>query len=200
MTNEIKYIRVSNELYHYGMPRRSGRYPYGSGDRPYQSSGGTAGGVSSKDQKTSWRAKRLKKVQEKATKKEAEAKEKAKREAEAKRYGDIDEVFSDAQDAWDNSPQGKKMLDEYWEVHERVFKAEHPTDKMWDELDKAEEKYLRASENAGIKAIRQKYNDDDLIFYANNLYNTRWQKQTTQVKTVDEALKFIEDRWRVHRE
>lgn len=25
-----------NELYHYGMPRRSGRYPYGSGNRPYQ--------------------------------------------------------------------------------------------------------------------------------------------------------------------
>lgn len=25
-----------NELYHYGIPRRSGRYPYGSGDRPYQ--------------------------------------------------------------------------------------------------------------------------------------------------------------------
>lgn len=26
-----------NELYHYGMPRRSGRYPYGSGERPFQS-------------------------------------------------------------------------------------------------------------------------------------------------------------------
>lgn len=25
-----------NELYHYGIKRRSGRYPYGSGDRPYQ--------------------------------------------------------------------------------------------------------------------------------------------------------------------
>lgn len=27
------------ELYHYGKPRRSGRYPWGSGDRPYQSGG-----------------------------------------------------------------------------------------------------------------------------------------------------------------
>lgn len=26
----------SDELYHYGMPRRSGRYPYGSGERPFQ--------------------------------------------------------------------------------------------------------------------------------------------------------------------
>ena len=25
-----------SELYHYGIPRRSGRYPWGSGDRPYQ--------------------------------------------------------------------------------------------------------------------------------------------------------------------
>lgn len=27
----------NNDLVHYGMPRRSGRYPWGSGDRPYQS-------------------------------------------------------------------------------------------------------------------------------------------------------------------
>lgn len=26
-------------LLHYGMPRRSGRYPWGSGDNPYQHSG-----------------------------------------------------------------------------------------------------------------------------------------------------------------
>lgn len=25
-----------NEIYHYGIPRRSGRYPYGSGERPFQ--------------------------------------------------------------------------------------------------------------------------------------------------------------------
>lgn len=32
------YLNIHHdELYHYGMPRRSGRYPWGSGDRPYQS-------------------------------------------------------------------------------------------------------------------------------------------------------------------
>lgn len=30
---------LCDELYHYGMPRRSGRYPWGSGDNPYQHSG-----------------------------------------------------------------------------------------------------------------------------------------------------------------
>lgn len=33
---DFRKINHSNELYHYGMPRRSGRYPYGSGDRPFQ--------------------------------------------------------------------------------------------------------------------------------------------------------------------
>lgn len=30
-------FKNQNELYHYGTPRHSGRYPYGSGKRPYQS-------------------------------------------------------------------------------------------------------------------------------------------------------------------
>lgn len=36
-TEEIRIATdLSDELMHYGMPRRSGRYPYGSGDDPYQ--------------------------------------------------------------------------------------------------------------------------------------------------------------------
>lgn len=30
-----------DEIYHFGIKRRSGRYPWGSGDRPYQSTEGT---------------------------------------------------------------------------------------------------------------------------------------------------------------
>ena len=33
-------VKHSDEIYHYGVPRRSGRYPWGSGDRPYQALGG----------------------------------------------------------------------------------------------------------------------------------------------------------------
>lgn len=32
-------VHPKTELYHYGMPRRSGRYPWGSGEDPYQHSG-----------------------------------------------------------------------------------------------------------------------------------------------------------------
>ncbi len=34
---DFRMFEQSNELYHYGIPRRSGRYPWGSGERPYQS-------------------------------------------------------------------------------------------------------------------------------------------------------------------
>lgn len=34
---ETKIVEHSQDIFHYGMPRRSGRYPYGSGDRPFQS-------------------------------------------------------------------------------------------------------------------------------------------------------------------
>lgn len=41
-----------NELYHYGIKRRSGRYPWGSGDRPYQSTGGPISKVKKKIQES----------------------------------------------------------------------------------------------------------------------------------------------------
>ena len=36
--NAIAKEIIGEELFHYGMPRRSGRYPWGSGDNPYQHS------------------------------------------------------------------------------------------------------------------------------------------------------------------
>lgn len=43
--DEIKAILEGKELKHYGMPRRSGRYPWGSGEDPYQHSGDFLGRV-----------------------------------------------------------------------------------------------------------------------------------------------------------
>lgn len=34
---DFRQIQTSNDLLHYGVKRKSGRYPWGSGDRPYQS-------------------------------------------------------------------------------------------------------------------------------------------------------------------
>ncbi len=40
------YIIAEDELFHYGTPRRSGRYPWGSGEDPYQHGSGFLGAVS----------------------------------------------------------------------------------------------------------------------------------------------------------
>ena len=36
VVEEMQLILKDDELAHYGMPRRSGRYPWGSGEDPYQ--------------------------------------------------------------------------------------------------------------------------------------------------------------------
>lgn len=38
--NSFILYQPSSDIYHYGIPRRSGRYPWGSGSRPFQSSEG----------------------------------------------------------------------------------------------------------------------------------------------------------------
>lgn len=40
-----------NDLFHYGIKRRSGRYPYGSGERPFQSEGTSIRISAKKDEK-----------------------------------------------------------------------------------------------------------------------------------------------------
>lgn len=39
---EVKHSEPDNELQHFGTKRHSGRYPWGSGSRPYQSTGGSS--------------------------------------------------------------------------------------------------------------------------------------------------------------
>lgn len=70
------------ELFHYGMPKRSGRYPYGSGDRPYQSSGGVSSKITSKPSRMTFKEK---KAAKKASAQKAEEEKKKREEQEATR-------------------------------------------------------------------------------------------------------------------
>lgn len=79
------YNDFCGELYHYGMPRRSGRYPYGSGDDPYQRI--TRGKLSNRKKKVL--IKKAKKEQSKA--KTSETKETPLREKSLSEMSD-DEV------------------------------------------------------------------------------------------------------------
>lgn len=68
------YMQYQNYLIHYGIKRRSGRYPYGSGERPYQSSGG----FFARRKEKKHVAEVLKKKKELLEKKRAEDEKKAK--------------------------------------------------------------------------------------------------------------------------
>lgn len=46
------WVKTDNELYHYGTKEHSGRYDWGSGDRPYQRLEGAHGGVFRRKRKT----------------------------------------------------------------------------------------------------------------------------------------------------
>ena len=97
-SNDIKDFLVDNRellenhLEHYGMPRRSGRYKWGSGKDPYQSTGGKRS-----FKKTALAGERYiksklgssKRAQKKAEKKSAKAREKEEnKKAKANKYRD----------------------------------------------------------------------------------------------------------------
>lgn len=48
MTHFIRSNNMDNELFHFGIKRRSGRYPYGSGERPYQDKERSRGRIQSR--------------------------------------------------------------------------------------------------------------------------------------------------------
>lgn len=82
-------LRSDNFLEHYGVPRRSGRYPYGSGENPYQRTGrGSSRSNSSDRGKGSGTSNNLSKKQRRLdakTKKMAAKAEKKRRQEEAKK-------------------------------------------------------------------------------------------------------------------
>lgn len=75
------------ELFHYGMPKRSGRYPYGSGDRPYQDREGS-----------SPKKKRVSRRERRAEKKAAKTQEKLRRQMIEQKKAEIQEQRRQAEE------------------------------------------------------------------------------------------------------
>lgn len=81
-----------DELYHYGVPRKSGRYPYGSGKEPYQDNpkkrrlnkDESAPKATSKRPESIWAKRRKAQAEKKAIKDREARKAKAEREAKEK--------------------------------------------------------------------------------------------------------------------
>lgn len=138
------YIKVNNELYHYGMPRRSGRYPWGSGDRPYQ---GDEGYISTH---------RKKAAEKKKAKQEQKVKKKEERLYE-KIYKD-DEKYSSK---FKNSKEGSRLYSRFSDSYVETLNADNKitdrnnkeeianlkklvdrTNAYWDEYREAGSKYV----------------------------------------------------------
>lgn len=81
-----------NELYHYGVPRKSGRYPYGSGKEPYQDNpkkrrlnkDESAPKATSKRPESIWTKRRKAQAEKKAIKDREARKAKAEKKAKEK--------------------------------------------------------------------------------------------------------------------
>lgn len=100
-----------NELYHYGIPRKSGRYPYGSGKEPYQddpkkrrlNKDESAPKATSKRPETIWEKHRKAQAAKKAQK------ERETKKAEAAKAAEKQQKIEDAKPA---SQKAKEMSDE----------------------------------------------------------------------------------------
>ena len=86
-----------SDIFHYGIPKRSGRYPYGSGDRPFQSSGGK--------RPTGF----FKKAKAKKAVKKAE-KERAEKIAQKKKEMAVKKAFEQAKEVAINSGDTKFLM------------------------------------------------------------------------------------------
>ena len=130
-----------SELYHYGIPRRSGRYKWGSGDRPFQSSGGVASGPKKKSNR------QYKKEQRAAAKERKRQLE----EAEEKRKHDADKarVLREGTPAEVMKYQGELTNKELQEVYTRLDWENKIRNYSKKEVELAIDKMDRVMRNIG---------------------------------------------------
>ena len=93
---------LNDHLEHYGLPRRSGRYKWGSGKEPYQSTGGKRSfkkAASAGEHYIKSKLGSSKRAQKKAERKEAKAREKEEnKKAKANKYRDEKEYVKSLSD------------------------------------------------------------------------------------------------------
>ena len=124
-------IQWNQELYHYGMPRRSGRYKWGSGEDPYHH------GASAPSRRT----KRL----EKKTAYAKRARAMNRREASIGGHPRLDKISSKAADVWDKKADkyGRKLAESKERDEARALKKKQSLN----------EKRLRSALNAQNRDI-----------------------------------------------
>lgn len=118
MNTFYKYPIKPNEIYHYGMPERSGRYAWGSGDRPYQRLEKKASRMESRLRK------RFDKFDKKIGKQQAVANKK------------FDKAVRKSNGMFASKKASKKAYDKAAEAQRKVNKYEYKTSKMYEKYSK----------------------------------------------------------------
>lgn len=138
MVSNMNYIKVNNdELYHYGMPKRSGRYPYGSGDRPYQHGTRKAGDVRKASELTT------KELQEYNSRRKAEdkynqyQKQDRRKESNIEKFETANQISNNVNNIYNNT---SRQIDE-------MFREEHRQQKANIDLSKVSDEDLRKAVN-----------------------------------------------------
>lgn len=156
---DYREIKHSNELYHYGMPRRSGRYPWGSGQRPFQSSEGKA------DRMTG----RLQKKFERADFKTAKLQDKANRKFN-KANQQRNSIFKFERD------KAEDTFDEGYKLEEKKQRIEYRMSKKYD-------RYLTKFDKLNAE-IDDELKSKGLEYYNRVLNNTDSQYKAALLKRV----------------
>lgn len=143
-----EYFKMNEELYHFGIPRRSGRYPWGSGDRPFQSSGG-------KSSKTERKKQRVAKGYAKSTRKLEKIDAKRQRQQEK-----ANKSYTKAEKKYYSKLSSQKSTDKaYSRAESQQYKANRLAKKGEDWYKKMKKKYSNQGINIDpkTKALGEKY-------------------------------------------
>lgn len=176
------YIKVqrADELYHYGTKERSGRYAWGSGDRPYQRLEGKNGGVFRRKRKDT---ESIREINKKAT---AKIKGKTDEEYEKERTQEAYDYFKKKRQEKNDEERPMSKI-----VRDSAAKAKKIPPTKHDVPKKEPEKEEKEAEKEGFdnaaKSVRETLNankksaNDDYEEYKNN-------KKSGFTKQLDEDL------------
>lgn len=148
----IRGMALVSEIYHYGMPERSGRYAWGTGDRPYQRLEGKASRMESRLRK------RFSSVDDKTSKMQSRANklfDKAGKQRNSRRQSTRD--------------KSQKTFDKGYDIWEKKGRVEYSMDKMY-------QRYLKRFESLDLTM------DDDLKAKGLEYYNRVFENTNSQYK------------------
>lgn len=169
MTTNSEYlsylINNKNDICHYGIPRKSGRYPWGSGGRPFQSQEGKKKGLFRRRKKTQEREEENLTPEERQRRREAE-KERILKEGTATEILQIQEELT-----------SKELAEALGRIQTKVRLREisqKELDASWNKIDSVMKKVGKINDwtSTGIKSVK---NSEEILKMLDDFYRRAQQ-------------------------